>query len=172
MKVFVDLDALQLVGSASNLNPIAGINLRRGDNTNVDVYFTQSGSVVSLGTGATVRFAAKEDGKYDAPLILSGSTGSVTSSGNWFYRIALDCNTSELNTLLGFNSGSTTFSSNDVESVELTGEISYVKDTTEESTRPFTVTAENDLYRGDEGDPASANAYPSDNFILALQVFS
>ena len=172
MKVYVDLDSLQLVGSASNLNPVAGINLRRGDNTNVDVYFTQGGSVVSLGTGATVRFAAKEDGKYDAPLILSGSTGSVTSSGNWFYRIALDCNTSELNTLLGFNSGSTTFSSNDVESVELTGEISYVQGSTEESTRPFVITAENDLFRGTEGSPASANAYPSEDFVIALQVFS
>ena len=172
MKVYVDLDALQLVGSSSNLNPVTGINLRRGDNTNVDVYFVQAGSVVSLGTGATVRFAAKEDGKYDAPLILSGSTGSVTSSGNWFYRVALDCNTTELNTLLGFNSGSTTFSSNDVESVELTGEISYVKDTTEESTRPFVVTAENDLYRGTEGSAASANAYPGEDFVIALQVFS
>ena len=172
MKAYIDLDSLTLVSSESNLNAVSGINLRRGDNTNLDVYFVQGGSVVSLGTGATVRFAAKEDGKFDAPLILSGSTGSVTSTGSWFYRIALDCNTSELNTLLGFNSGSTTFSSNDVESVELTGEISYTKNTTEESSRPFVVTAENDLYRGTEGNPASANAYPSDEFVLALQIFS
>ena len=62
MKVFVDLDSLQLIEGAGFRNPVSSLRFKRGDAARLDVVFLEGGTTPArIGDPATLelRFGAK-----------------------------------------------------------------------------------------------------------------
>lgn len=66
MKLFIDLDLLQLVDSPGSRSPVNSMRWKRGDGTPLEVQFCRGAAIVTLPEFAALTFAAKEKGKFNA----------------------------------------------------------------------------------------------------------
>jgi len=165
MRLFVDLDLLQLVRAQNDRQPVTNLEYKRGDTTPLEIGFVRSGVLTALPTDAVLTFALKVKGQYDSdPLVLfndfTAGTDPITYTG------APSFNTVELNTALHVDSDGT----NDLAFIDLMGELSWaVADVDPVSIKTFTARVNNDVVRGDEGLPVKLPG-PAESRMLKRKV--
>ena len=171
MKVFVDLDSLQLIEGAGFRTPAGPLRFKRGDAVRMEVVFLAGGTTpASIGDPATLelRFGVKPRNRYDMGYLVHGTDWiiPVEDTEDLVYGCSPDFNTVELNSALGV--GSPTGS--ELAEIILMGEITWREGTGQPtSTRTFLVVVENDVNRGTEGVPTNADpAYPAAGNIVTM----
>ena len=169
MKLYVDLESLQLIEGPSFRNPITSLRFKRGDAARLEVAFLRNGSTsVTIGDHEQleIKFGIKPRDRYDVAYLIHTDVWTMPDAGaeSPVYQCSPSFNTIELDSALGV--GSSTGS--ELSEITLMGEFSWREGTGEPtSTRTFFVIVENDVNRGDEGLPQSANpSYPDSTSIL------
>ena len=170
VKLYVDLETLQLIEGPGFRNPVTSISFKRGDAARLEVSFLDGGSTaVSIGNPATleIRFGIKPRNRYDVGYLVHDAvwTMPAVDAENPVYQCSPSFNTEELNSALGVGSSTGT----ELSEITLMGEITWREGSGEPtSTRTFHVIVENDVNRGTEGVPTSAEpAYPAPENIAS-----
>ena len=168
MKLYVDLETLDLIGGPGFRNPINALRFKRGDAAKLEVMFLAGGTTAaSIGDPAALelQFGIKPRGRYDVGYL--GHTAEWTmpapDAASPVYQCSPSFNTVELDSAMGV--GSSTGS--EQSEITLMGEITWREGAGQPtSTRTFYVIVENDVNRGTEGVPTSAEpAYPAPESI-------
>lgn len=169
MKLYVDLESLQLIEGPGFRNPITSLRFKRGDAARLELAFLRNGSTsVTIGDSEVleIKFGIKPRGRYDVSYLVHTDDWTMPVSGaeSPVYQCFPSFNTVELDSALGVGSSTGT----ELSEITLMGEFTWREGPGEPtSTRTFLVVVENDVNRGDEGVPQSANpAYPSPNSIV------
>lgn len=152
MRLIVNLDSLLLVRAENDAARVDMIEQKRGDSASMEIIFVRSGVRVEHEAGTVVKFGAKEEGKYDSPVVVFEDGFVLTDSGsNPYYLGTPSFNTVPLDALLNKDGNLT----NDKASVDLIGEISWgiPLSNSPTSTKTFKVRVHNDVIRDDEGSP-------------------
>lgn len=164
MKLHVDLETLQLIEGPGFRNPLGSLRFKRGDATRLEVVFLTNGTTVApIGDPALLelRFGIKPRNRYDVGYLVHTDAWTMPApdAETPVYQCSPSFNTTELNSALGV--GSSTGS--ELAEITLMGEITWREGAGEPtSTRTFLVVVENDVNRGTEGVPQSAQpAYPA-----------
>jgi hypothetical protein len=163
VKLHVDLETLQLIEGPGFRNPITSLRFKRGDAALLEVAFLDGGvTPVAIGDPATleIRFGIKPRNRYDIGYLVHDADWAMPAvdAENSVYECSPSFNTVELDSALGV--GSSTGS--ELSEITLMGEITWREGSGEPtSTRTFLVVVENDVNRGTEGVPTSAEPpYP------------
>lgn len=155
MRLYYDLNIGSFVTSPSFPQALNTFSFKRGDSSTIRLSFCQAGAVVELASGTTGKFGLKVVGNYDGDYIVSDLTWVKTGTGiATIYTFEPNLNTTELNTLLGDDDGG---AAADVPSVTLMGEIEWIDGSTISSSATFSALVDNDVNKGDEGLPTTAN---------------
>lgn len=169
MKLYVDLESLQLIEGPGFRNPITSLRFKRGDAARLELAFLRNGSTsVTIGDpeDLEIKFGIKPRSRYDVGYLVHTDAWTMPDAGaeSPVYQCSPSFNTVELDSALGV--GSSTGS--ELSEITLMGEFTWREGPGEPtSTRTFLVVVENDVNRGDEGVPQSANpAYPSPESIV------
>lgn len=169
MKLHVDLESLQIIEGPGFRNPVTSLRFKRGDSARLEVAFLRNGSTsVPIGDPALleIHFGVKPRGRYDVGYLVHSADWTMPDVGaeSPVYQCSPSFNTLELNSALGV--GSSTGS--ELSEITLMGEITWREGTGEPtSTRTFLVVVENDVNRGTEGVPTSAEpAYPTPDSVV------
>ena len=168
VKLHIDLETLQLIESPGFRNPVTSLRFKRGDAAQIEVMFLAGGTTpVTIGDPAQleIQFGIKPRQRYDIGyLVHSASWVMPQPEETPIYRCSPSFNTEELNSALGVGSAT----GNELSEIVLMGEITWRVGTAEPtSTRTFTVIVENDVNRGTEGVPTSAEPpYPAPESIV------
>lgn len=102
MKLYVDLDLLQLVAIPGYTSPRDTLVVRRGDQPTVQVYFVQDGAVVDPGS-ITLTLVVKSNAVFDedpALVLVNTFVKSGTGTNTLFTGVA-DFDTADIATLVG-----------------------------------------------------------------------
>ena len=171
MKLYVDLEPLQLIEAPGFRNPVTSLRFKRGDAARLEVFFLQNGTTpVAIGNPETleIRFGVKLRGRFDLGYLVQSAVWTMPDpqSTSPVYLCSPSFNTEELDSAL--NVGSST--STELSEITLMGEITWREGTGEPtSTRTFLVVVENDVNRGTEGVPTSAEPeYPAPQALALL----
>ena len=163
MKLYVDLESLQLIEGPGFRNPITSLRFKRGDAALLEVEFLNgSGTASSIGDPTTleIHFGAKQFNRFDLGYLVFSDDWVIPSATAVLqsYRCSPSFNTLQLDAAIGVGSSSST----ELSEITLMGEITWREGNGEPtSTRTFLVVVENDVNRGDEGAPTDANpVYP------------
>jgi hypothetical protein len=171
VKLHVDLETLQLIEGPGFRNPVTALRFKRGDSARLEVSFLEGGiTAAHIGDPAQleIQFGIKPRNRYDI--------GYLVHSADWtmpaidaeapVYQCSPGFNTVELDSALGVGSATGT----ELAEITLMGEITWREGAGQPtSTRTFLVIVENDVNRGTEGVPASAEpAYPAPAQIALL----
>ena len=161
VKLYVDLETLQLIEGPGFRNPVSSLRFKRGDAAQIEVMFLAGGiSPVAIGDPISleIQFGIKPRNRYDIGYLVHSATWIMPDAEHPVYRCSPSFNTIELDSALGV--GSSTGS--ELAEITLMGEITWRTGTGEPtSTRTFLVVVENDVNRGTEGVPTSAEPpYP------------
>ena len=175
VKLHVDLETLQLIESPGFRNPVTSLRFKRGDAAQIEVMFLASGTTpVAIGDPVSleIQFGIKPRNRYDISYLVH--------SANWImpepeaetpvYRCSPSFNTLELNSALGLDSAT----GNELSEITLMGELTWRDGIAEPtSTRTFLIVVENDVNRGTEGVPTSAEPpYPAPESIVTTAAIS
>jgi len=169
VKLYVDLESLQLIEGPGFRNPVTSLRFKRGDAARLEVAFLRNGSTsVTIGDPVSleIKFGVKPRARYDVGYLVHTDEWTMPdpSAESPVYQCSPSFNTLELDSALGV--GSSTGS--ELSEITLMGEVTWrdgASDST--STRTFLVIVENDVNRGDEGTPQSANPpYPPPGNIV------
>jgi len=169
VKLYVDLETVQLIEGPGFRNPVSSLRFKRGDAARLEVAFLRNGSTsVTIGDPLSleITFGVKPRGRYDVGYLVHTDAWTMPDTGaeSPVYQCSPSFNTVELDSALGV--GSSTGS--ELSEITLMGEVTWREgagDST--STRTFLVVVENDVNRGGEGVPQNANpAYPSPGSIV------
>ena len=162
MKLYVDLETLQLIEAPGFRSPVTSLRFKRGDAATLEVAFlSSSASVYSLiGDRATLamQFGIKAAANYAGGYLVHATTWVMPADGAVapVYVCAPSFNTTELNTALRIGA------SPELATLTAMAEITWVDAAgSPVSTRTFEVVIENDVNRGTEGTPQS-NPTPED----------
>jgi hypothetical protein len=155
MKLYVDLETLQLIEGPGFRNPVSALRFKRGDAARLDVSFLSAGlTPSSIGDPAALEmtFGVKLRNAYASDYLVHATDWTIPAAGAaQVYRCSPSFNTEALNEALGVGSGT------EVAEVSLMGEITWREGAgLPTSTRTFSVMVENDVNRGTEGTPLSA----------------
>ena len=159
MNLHIDLGTNQLIKAPGVVAPVASISVKRGDQPTFELYFYSDGiTPATLPTGSSIVFAAKAAGKYDSTdVAVFAGTWTTPGNGAFAYMATPSFNTTELDTLLNRDAET----ANDLASITLMAEISWLSDSKQSSTQTFNLVVNNDVYRGNEGEPSPATpVYP------------
>ncbi len=164
MKLHVDLETLQLIEGPGFRNPITSLRFKRGDAAQLEVTFLEGGSTAaSIGNpmALEIQFGIKPRNRYDIGYLVHDSVWTMPAidAESPVYQCSPSFNTVELDSALGVGSSTGT----ELSEITLMGEITWREgDGQPTSTRTFLVVVENDVNRGTEGVPQSAEpAYPA-----------
>ena len=168
VKLHVDLETLQLIQGPGQRSSVAALRFKRGDSARLQVVFLENGvTPATIGDpGALeIQIGIKPRNQFDRSYLAHSADWSMPSEGDDTptYECALSFNTLQLNSAL--NVGSPT--AEELSEITLMGEITWREGAGEPtSTRTFLVVVENDVNRGTEGVPVSAEpAYPAATLI-------
>lgn len=168
MKLYVDLETLDLIGGPGFRNPINALRFKRGDAALLEVMFLTNGTTpASIGNPGTLemQFGIKPRGRYDIGYLCHTAEWTMPDpeATSPVYQCAPNFNTDELDSALGVRSSTGT----ELSEITLMGEITWREGAgAPTSTRTFFVVVENDVNRGTEGVPTSAEpAYPAPESI-------
>ncbi len=169
VKLHVDLETLQLIQGPGQRSAVAALRFKRGDAARLHVVFLENGvTPVTIGDPDTlgIQIGIKPRNQFDRSYLAHTADWSMPSEGDDTptYGCALSFNTLQLNSAL--NVGSPT--AEELPEITLMGEITWREGVSEPtSTRTFLVVVENDVNRGDEGVPTSAEPpYPAPGSIV------
>ena len=169
MRLYVDLETLQLIEGPGFRNPVTSLRFKRGDAARLEVVFLENGTTAAeIGDPGTLelQFGIKPRGRYDVDYLVHEAVWTLPDLGaeNPFYLCSPSFNTEELDSAMQV--GSSTGS--ELSEITLMGEITWREGTgAPTSTRTFTVVVENDVNRGTEGVPESADPpYPAPESIV------
>ena len=165
MKLHIDLGSNQLIKAPGVISPLASITVKRGDQPTFELYFYSDGfTPTRLPTGTAIVFAAKATGQYDSTdVAVFADTWTAPADGAFAYTASPSFATTELDTLLNRDSET----DNDLASITLMAEISWVAGTKPSSTQTFALVVHNDVYRGGEASPTPATpTYPPPSALI------
>ncbi len=164
MKLHVDLETLQLIEGPGFRNPVTALRFKRGDSARLEVSFLEGGTTpTSIGNplALEIQFGIKPRNRYDIGYLVHSADWTMPDPGaeSPFYQCSPSFNTVELDSALGVGSATGT----ELSEITLMGEITWREGSGEPtSTRTFLVIVENDVNRGTESVPSSAEpAYPA-----------
>jgi len=164
VKLHVDLETLQLIEGPGFRNPVTSLRFKRGDAAKLEVSFLEGGSTpTSIGNplALEIQFGIKPRNRYDIGYLVHESVWIMPAidAESPVYQCSPSFNTVELDSALGVGSSTGT----ELSEITLMGEITWREGSGEPtSTRTFLVIVENDVNRGTEGVPSSAEpAYPA-----------
>ena len=164
MKLHVDLETLQLIEGPGFRNPVTSLRFKRGDAARLEVTFLDGGTTpVAIGDSGTleIQFGIKPRNRYDVGYLVHSAdwTMPAPDAESPVYQCSPSFNTVELDSALAVGSSTGT----ELSEITLMGEITWrVGGGEPTSTRTFLVVVENDVNRGTEGVPQSAEpAYPA-----------
>jgi hypothetical protein len=164
VKLHVDLETLQLIEGPGFRNPVTSLRFKRGDAAQLEVMFLDGGTTpVAIGDPGTleIQFGIKPRNRYDIGYLVHSAdwTMPAPDAESPVYQCSPSFNTVELDSALGVGSATGT----ELSEITLMGEITWREGSGEPtSTRTFLVVVENDVNRGTEGVPQSAEpAYPA-----------
>ncbi len=164
MKLYVDLETLELIEGIGFRNPVTSLRFKRGDAAKLEVAFLANGSTPSsIGNPATleIHFGAKPRGRFDVGYLVHTADWTMPDpeATSPAYQCSPSFNTVELDSALQVGSSTGT----ELSEITLMGEITWREGAgSPTSTRTFIVVVENDVNRGTEGVPESADpAYPA-----------
>ena len=168
MKLYVDLETLQLIEAPGFRNPVTSLRFKRGDAARLEVAFLQNGTTpVAIGDPGTleIQFGVKPRNRYDIGYLVHDAAWTMPDeeAESPLYQCSPSFNTEELDSALGVGSSTGT----ELSEISLMGEITWREGAGEPtSTRTFLVVVENDVNRGTEGVPTSAEPpYPAPGSI-------
>jgi hypothetical protein len=168
VKLYVDLETLQLIEGPGFRSQVSALRFKRGDACPLELSFLKDGSTrVHMGDPSQlqIQFGLKPRLRYDVGYLVSATDWQLpaTDAEAPVYLCQANFNTSELDSALGL--GRTT--GTELDEIILMGEISWnLSGELPTSTRTFQVVVENDVNRGNEGVPVSASPpYPSAHLI-------
>ena len=152
MKLYVDLETLQVIEGPGFRNPLSSIRFKRGDAAKLEVVFLDGGlTATTIGDAAQlhIQFGAKADGRYGSDyLVLCDTFTMPGTTGSPVYSCAPSFNSTALNDALHVGAA------NELATIALMGEITWHEGAGEPtSTRTFLMIVENDVNRGSEGAP-------------------
>ena len=156
MRIFYNLDNRSFVTAATGSTPFVDFTFKLGDDADdIELSFLRGGSVVEWPDGSTGVLGFKEKGKYDADYIVSALSWTKSGTGqSTTYIFAPDFNTDELKALLKAEDGD---AEDDIPFVTLMGEFKWVVAGKRASTPQFDAVVWNNVNKGGEGLPTSAN---------------
>jgi hypothetical protein len=99
MRIYVDLDSLDLIEAPGFRSPIPSLRLKRGDGTQLEVRFCRGGSVVPLPEGTELKFAAKLRGDYSSEPAIETDNFSFSGFPDPAYIASPSLNKDVLNAL-------------------------------------------------------------------------
>jgi hypothetical protein len=161
VKLYVDLESLQLIEGPGFRNPITSLRFKRGDAALLEVEFLNGGGTASsIGDPTTleIHFGAKQFNRFDLGYLVFSDDWVIPSATTVLqsYRCSPSFNTLQLDAAIGVGSSSST----ELSEITLMGEITWREGMGEHtSTRTFLVVVENDVNRGTEGVPNDANPF-------------
>jgi hypothetical protein len=171
VNLHVDLETLQLIQGPGQRSAVSSLRFKRGDSARLQVAFLQNGvTPVTIGDPAhlEIQIGIKPRNQFDRSYLAHSADWSMPSEGDDepTYECALSLNTLQLNAALNIESPT----SEELSEITLMGEITWREGTGEPtSTRTFLVVVENDVNRGTEGVPQSAEpAYPAAGTIEVI----
>ena len=169
MNLHVDLETLQLIQGPGQRSAVASLRFKRGDAVPLQVTFLENGvTPVTIGEpeALEIQIGVKPRSRYDAGYLVHDSAWTMPEDGtpSPAYHCTPNFNTLELDAALGIGSD------NELSELTMMGEITWrVADGLPTSTRTFWVVVENDVNRGTEGVPTSANPpYPAPQDIALV----
>jgi len=169
VKLYVDFETLQLIEGPGFRNPVTALRFKRGDSARLEVSFLEGGSTpASIGNPGTleIHFGIKPRSRYDIGYLVHSAdwTMPAPDAESPVYQCSPSFNTVELDSALGVGSSTCT----ELSEITLMGEITWREGAGEPtSTRTFLVIVENDVNRGTEGVPISAEPpYPAPGSIV------
>lgn len=174
VKLYVDLDTLELIEGPGFRNPVTSLRFKRGDAARLEVVFLRGNIAGIIGDPATleIQFGVKPRNRYDMGYLVHATdwTMPAPESENPVYQCAPGFNTEELNSALGVGSPTAA----ELAEITLMGEITWREGTgAPTSTRTFLVVVENDVNRGTEGTTTSAApAYPAPQDVATIGTFN
>jgi hypothetical protein len=167
--LYVDFETLQLIEGPGFRNPVTALRFKRGDSARLEVSFLEGGSTpASIGNPGTleIHFGIKPRSRYDIGYLVHSAdwTMPAPDAESPVYQCSPSFNTVELDSALGVGSSTGT----ELSEITLMGEITWREGSGEPtSTRTFLVVVENDVNRGTEGVPTSAEPpYPAPGSIV------
>ncbi len=168
MRLYVDLETLELIEGPGFRNPVTSLRFKRGDAAKLEVSFLANGTTASeIGDPLTLelQFGIKPRGRYDVGYLVHESAWVLPAVGATgpLYSCTPSFNTVELDSAMQVGSSTGT----ELSEILLMGEITWREGSGEPtSTRTFLVIVENDVNRGTEGVPTDAEpAYPAPSDI-------
>jgi len=167
VKLYVDLETLQLIEGPGFRNPTSSLRFKRGDAAQIEVTFLAGGTTpVAIGDplNLEIQFGIKPRNRYDIGYLVRSASWIMPTTEPPIYRCSPSFNTIELNSALGVGSAT----GSELAEITLMGEITWREGSAEPtSTRTFLVVVENDVNRGTEGVPTSAEPpYPAPLSIM------
>jgi hypothetical protein len=163
VKLHVDLETFELIEGPGFRNPVTTLRFKRGDAAKLEVAFLRDGTTpeaIGDPVSLEMRFGVKPRNRYDVGYLVHTAdwTMPAPETESPVYQCSPSFNTEELNSALNVGSATAT----ELSEITLMGEITWREGSAEPtSTRTFLVIVENDVNRGDEGVPDSAEpAYP------------
>lgn len=157
MRIYVDLDLLQLIQAPGVRQTVRELRFRRGDTAVIEVGFCQSGTVIELPSDATGRFGVKSDKQYEGDYLAAAVAWTKNGAGSSaLYAFNVNFNTIEINAALKVNANP----EDDVPQLRAMGEIEWIWGGNIQSTVAVTVLIDNDINKGTEGAPVSGNPVP------------
>ena len=126
MRLYVDLETLQLIEGPGFRNPVSSLRFKRGDAARLEVEFLRSGTTpVTIGDAATLslQFGIKPRGRYDVSYLVHEDTWTFPDPGaeTPVYQCSPSFNTVELDSAMQV--GSSTGS--ELSEITLMGEITW-----------------------------------------------
>jgi hypothetical protein len=152
VKLYVDLDRLELIEGPGFRNPVSTLRFKRGDAARLEVVFLTNGTTpTAIGDPETleIHFGAKLNGQFGTDYVVHTADWTLPDpeATTPVYSCTPSFNTTALNEALDLGGGESA-------EVALMGEITWRDGTGEPtSTRTVLVIVENDVNRGTEGTP-------------------
>ena len=147
MRIYLDLDSRRLLTTPTR--PLLLLEFKRRDNDSIELQFLRDAAVQELPAGTTARVGIKPDGDYDAAFLAVATLTQSGTGGATFYSGELNLHTTAMATAF------------DDEPVTISAmlEVEWVTGDVVSSSKTLPTKIENDVIRGDEGDPVDSSDF-------------
>lgn len=142
MRLYLDLDSRRLLTTPTR--PLTSLEFKRRDNDSIELQFLRDAVVQELPAGTTARVGIKPAGDYDAAFLAYTTLAKSGTGATTVYTGNLSLNTTAL---------AAAFAEEPV-SVSAMLEVEWVTGDVVSSSKTLPTTIQNDVIRGDEGEPA------------------
>jgi hypothetical protein len=147
VRLYLDIDSRKFVASASEQRPVTGIEVKRRDTDLIELQFLRDRTVQELPTGTTIRLGLKPSAAYTADFLASGTFTKSGTGTSTKYLLDLNLNTVALNAAFAA-------ATPEPETLAAMLEVEWASGSNISSSLTLPVVINNDVIRGDEGEPA------------------